>query len=340
MAGENPASTTEYIQHHLTNLVYGNHPDNGWGFAHGAQEAAEMGFMAIHVDSMAWSVGLGILFCWLFRAAAKLATTGVPSGVLNFVELIVEFIDGAVKDSFHGSNKMVAPLALTIFVWIFLMNLMDLLPVDLIPELLMLAGVNYQKIVPSTDPNITLGMALGVFILMLYYSIKIKGTGFVAELTMHPFNHWGFIPINLFMETVGLLAKPFSLGLRLFGNMYAGEMIFILIATMFAAGAGAGLIGGGLHAQIFGDNTSAWFWLVIFILVCGVCTLNLKGKISTGKTVLLCMVFMALGGGLTALAGGLMQWGWAVFHILVITLQAFIFMVLTVVYLSMAHEDH
>ena len=340
MAGENPASTTEYIQHHLTNLVYGNHPENGWGFAHGAQEAAEMGFMAIHVDSMAWSIGLGILFCWIFRSAAKRATTGVPSGMLNFAELIVEFIDGAVKDSFHGSNKMVAPLALTIFVWIFLMNFMDLLPVDLIPELLMMAGVNYQKIVPSTDPNITLGMALGVFILMLYYSIKIKGTGFIAELTMHPFNHWGFIPINLFMETVGLLAKPFSLGLRLFGNMYAGEMIFILIATMFAAGAGAGIIGGGLHAQIFGEHTSALFWLVIFILVCGVCGLNLKGKISTGKTVLLCMAFMALGGGLTALGGGLMQWGWAVFHILVITLQAFIFMVLTVVYLSMAHEDH
>ena len=340
MAADGPANTTEYIQHHLTNLVYGNHPDNGWGFAHGAQEAAEMGFMAIHVDSMAWSIGLGLLFCLLFRAAAKRATTGVPSGMLNFVELVVEFIDGAVKDSFHGNNKMVAPLALTIFVWIFLMNLMDLLPVDLVPELLILAGVEYQKIVPSTDPNITLGMALAVFILMLYYSIKIKGTGFIAELTMHPFNHWGFIPVNLFMETVGLLAKPFSLGLRLFGNMYAGEMIFILIATMFAAGAGAGLIGGGLHAQIFGQDTSAFFWLVIFILVCGVCWLNLKGKISTGKTVLLCVVFMALGGGLTALGGGLMQWGWAVFHILVITLQAFIFMVLTVVYLSMAHEDH
>lgn len=340
MAADGPANTTEYIQHHLTNLVYGNHPENGWGFAHGAQEVAEMGFIAIHVDSMAWSIGLGLLFCLLFRAAAKRATTGVPSGMLNFVELVVEFIDGAVKDSFHGNNKMVAPLALTIFVWIFLMNLMDLLPVDLVPELLILAGVEYQKIVPSTDPNITLGMALGVFILMLYYSIKIKGTGFIAELTMHPFNHWGFIPVNLFMETVGLLAKPFSLGLRLFGNMYAGEMIFILIATMFAAGAGAGLIGGGLHAQIFGQNTSALFWLAIFILVCGVCWLNLKGKISTGKTVLLCVVFMALGGGLTALGGGLMQWGWAVFHILVITLQAFIFMVLTVVYLSMAHEDH
>jgi len=340
MAGENPASTTEYIQHHLTNLVYGNHPENGWSFAHGAQEAADMGFMAVHVDSMAWSIGLGVLFCWLFRYAANRATTGVPTGLLSFVELVVEFIDGAVKDSFQGRNKMVAPLALTIFVWIFLMNFMDLLPVDLIPELLMLAGVPYQKIVPSTDPNITLGMALGVFILMLYYSVKIKGTGFVKELTMHPFNHWAFIPVNLFMETVGLLAKPFSLGLRLFGNMYAGEMIFILIATMFAAGAGAGIIGGGLHAQIFGEQTSAWFWLVIFILVCGVCRLNLKGKISTGRTVLLCMVFMTIGGGLTALGGGLMQWGWAVFHILVITLQAFIFMVLTVVYLSMAHEEH
>jgi F-type H+-transporting ATPase subunit a len=252
---------------------------------------------------------------------------------LNFVELIVEFIDGSVKDSFHGRNKMVAPLALTIFVWIFMMNLMDLLPVDLVPSILGTAGVHFQKIVPSTDPNITMGMALGVFILMLYYSIKIKGTGFIKELTMHPFNHWAFIPINLFMETVGLLAKPFSLGLRLFGNMYAGEMIFILIAMMFAAGAGTGLVAGGLHAQLFGEHTSALFWLVIFVM-------NLKGKISTGKTVLLSAIFMTLGGGVFALGGGLMQWSWAVFHILVITLQAFIFMVLTVVYLSMAHEEH
>ncbi|MDG1819546.1 MAG: F0F1 ATP synthase subunit A [Porticoccaceae bacterium] len=355
MAGGNPASTTEYIQHHLTNLVYGKLPagyerttEQGvevlqadtWTMAHGGQEATDMGFWAIHVDSMIWSIGLGSLFCWMFLRADKKAHTGVPAGWLNFVEMIVEFIDGAVKDSFHGRNKMVAPLALTIFVWVFLMNLMDLLPVDLIPTLLMMAGVEYQKIVPSTDPNITLGMALGVFVLMLYYSFKIKGTGFVKELTMHPFNHWGFIPVNLFMETVGLLAKPFSLGLRLFGNMYAGEMIFILIATMFAAGAGAGFVSGGLHAELFGESTSGYFWLVIFLLVTGVCWLNLKGKVSTGKTVLLCMAFMAIGGGLFALGGGLMQWGWAVFHILVITLQAFIFMVLTVVYLSMAHEDH
>ena len=217
---------------------------------------------------------------------------------------------------------------------------MDLIPVDLIPTLMLLAGVHYQKVVPSTDPNITMGMALGVFVLMLYYSIKIKGVGFVKELTMHPFNHFLFIPVNLFMETVGLLAKPFSLGLRLFGNMYAGEMIFILIAVMFSAGAGSGMVAGGLNAELFGEGTNPLFWLVIFCLVSGICWLNLRGAISTGRTVLLCMVIMALGGGITALGGGMMQWAWAAFHVLIITLQAFIFMVLTVVYLGMAHEQH
>ena len=227
-----------------------------------------------------WSIGLGVVFCWLFRSVAKKAEAGVPSGMVNALEMIVEFVDSTVRDTFHGHNKLVAPLALTIFVWVFLMNLMDLLPVDLIPWLLSFAGVHFQKIVPSTDPNITMGMALGIFILMLYYSIKVKGFGFVRELTMNPFNHPLFIPINLFMEVVGLLAKPFSLGLRLFGNMYAGEMIFILIAALFSAGVA---------------------WMV---------------------------------------PAGLLQVGWAIFHILVITLQAFIFMVLTIVYLSMAHEDH
>jgi F-type H+-transporting ATPase subunit a len=273
-------TTTEYIQHHLTNLVYGKHPDGSWGLAHNAQEAADMGFWAIHVDSLGWSIGLGAIFCWLFKRAANKASTDVPTGFQNFVEWIIEFVDGAVKDGFHGHNKLVAPLALTIFVWVFLMNLMDLIPVDLIPFLFGLAGVHYQKIVPSTDVNITMGMALAVFALMLYYSFKIKGFGFIKELTLHPFNHWAFIPVNLFMEVVGLLARPFSLGLRLFGNMYAGEMIFILIASMYSAG-----------------------------LVLGI-------------------------------FGGLLQMGWAIFHILVITLQAFIFMVLTIVYLSMAHEDH
>jgi F-type H+-transporting ATPase subunit a len=149
-----------------------------------------------------------------------------------------------------------------------------------VPELLLLLGVPYQKIVPSTDPNVTMGMAAAVFLMMLYYNIKVKGFGFVKELTMNPFNHWAFIPVNLFMEVVGFIAKPFSLGLRLFGNMYAGEMIFILIAALF----GAGLM-----------------WMI---------------------------------------PAGLMQMGWAIFHVLIVALQAFIFMVLTVVYLSMAHEDH
>ena len=292
MAGESQ-TISEYIVHHLTNLTYGKLPggylrydgstvpDGGvWTMAHGGDEAAAMGFNAIHVDSMIWSIGLGIIFCWIFRSIAKKASSGVPSGTVNAVEMIVGFVDNTVKDTFHGRNPLVAPLALTIFVWVFLMNLMDLIPVDLIPHTLMLLGVEYQKIVPSTDPNITMGMALGVFILMLYYSITVKGFGFVKELTLNPFNHWVFIPINLFMEVVGLLAKPFSLGLRLFGNMYAGEMIFILIAALFSAGI---------------------VWL---------------------------------------LPAGLMQIGWAIFHILVITLQAFIFMVLTIVYISMAHEDH
>jgi F-type H+-transporting ATPase subunit a len=284
---------SEYIVHHLTNLTYGKLPagferEDGtvvgeagqWVMAHGGAEAAAMGFNAIHIDSMFWSITLGIVFCWLFRKVAKKAEAGVPSKAVNAAEMVVEFVDNTVRDTFHGHNKMVAPLALTIFVWVFLMNLMDLLPVDLVPHLLSLAGVGYQKIVPTTDPNITMGMALGIFILMLYYSIKVKGFGFVKELTLNPFNHWAFIPINLFMEVVGLLAKPFSLGLRLFGNMYAGEMIFILIAALFSAGV---------------------IWLV---------------------------------------PAGLLQVGWAIFHILVITLQAFIFMVLTIVYLSMAHEDH
>jgi F-type H+-transporting ATPase subunit a len=251
-----------------------------WTFAHGADEISAMGFNAIHVDSLGWSIGLGIVFCALFRWVAVRASTEAPSGLINFIEMIVEFIDNQVKDTFHGNNKLIAPLSLTIFVWVFLMNLMDLIPVDVVPELMMLAGVEYQKIVPSTDPNITMGMAIGVFVLMLFYSIKVKGFGFVKELTMNPFNHWAFIPVNLFMEVVGLLAKPFSLGLRLFGNMYAGEMIFILIAALFSAGV---------------------VWLV---------------------------------------PAAFLQIGWAIFHILVITLQAFIFMVLTIVYLSMAHEDH
>jgi F-type H+-transporting ATPase subunit a len=275
------ANSSEYIRHHLTNLVYGQHADGSWGFAHGADEIKEMGFWSINVDSMAFSIGLGCLFLWIFRRAAKKASTDAPTGLQNFIEMMIEFIDDSVRGSFSGKNPLVAPLALTIFVWIFLMNLMDLIPVDHIPWLASLMGIPYLKIVPSTDPNVTFGMSLSVFVLVLYYSIKMKGPGgFFAELAFQPFPKI-MIPINLVLEGVTLIAKPVSLALRLFGNLYAGEMIFILIAIMYSGG-----------------------WIL-------------------------------------GISGGFLQLGWAIFHILIITLQAFIFMTLTIVYLDMASQtDH
>ncbi|UCJ17644.1 F0F1 ATP synthase subunit A [Pseudomonas sp. MM211] len=278
-----------YIQHHLQNLTYGQHPVNGWGFAHSAEEAKEMGFWAFHLDTLGISVVLGLIFIFLFKAAAKRATSDQPGGLQNFVEVLVEFVDGSVKDTFHGRNALIAPLALTIFVWIFLMNLMDLVPVDWIPVAAAKISGNehlFFRAVPTTDPNATLGMALSVFALIIFYSIKVKGIGgFLGELTMHPFSAKNIfvkillIPVNLLLEFVTLIAKPISLALRLFGNLYAGELIFILIAVMF---------GGGI---------------------------------------------------LLAALAGVLQWAWAVFHLIIITLQAFIFMMLTIVYLSMAHED-
>ncbi|MGO3897665.1 MAG: F0F1 ATP synthase subunit A [Psychrobacter sp.] len=283
MASEQTSS--EYISHHLTNWTYGYLPGEGWKVAHTAEEAAQMGFNAIHLDSMLWSIGLGILFCAIFWMVAKKVTSGVPSKTQAAIELIVEFVDNNVRDSYSGTSKLIAPLALTIFVWIFLMNLMDLIPVDFIPGLAGQVGAAmghdphhvFFKIVPTTDPNITLGMSFSVFALIIFYSIKEKGLGgFIGELTLHPFGAKNpiiqaiLIPINFILEAVTLIAKPVSLGLRLFGNMYAGELIFILIALMP-------------------------FWI---------------------------------------------QWAlsvpWAIFHILVITLQAFVFMMLTIVYMSLA----
>ena len=286
MSGET-LSSSEYIKHHLQNLTYGRLPDGSWGLAQTPEQAKEMGFWALHLDTLGFSFGLGILFLFFFYLAARRASTGIPAGLQNFVEWIVEFIDGAVRGSFTGRNPMVAPLALTIFIWVFLMNFMDLLAIDHAPRLAHAAGLPFLKVVPTTDPNATFGMAFGVFALILYYSIKVKGIGgFLGELTMQPFQAQSivmktvFLLPNLFLEVVNLIAKPISLALRLFGNMYAGEMIFILIAVMYGAG------------LVFG--TSA----------------------------------------------GLLQLGWAIFHILIITLQAFIFMTLTIVYLDMAHQAH
>lgn len=289
MAGEQ--TSTDYIAHHLTNWTYGYHPELGWKVAHDAAEAKQMGFMAIHVDSMLWSIGLGIIFLALFWAVGRKATSGVPTKLQAFIEMIVDFVDNSVRESYNGPSKLIAPLSLTIFVWIFLMNLMDLVPIDWIPSLAMKVGEMmghdphhvYFKIVPTTDPNITLGMAFGVLLLIIGFGLKYKGVGgFIAEFTLHPFSAKNpilqaiLIPVNLVLEIVTLIAKPISLGLRLFGNMYAGELIFILIALMP-------------------------FWI---------------------------------------------QWAlsvpWAIFHILVITLQAFVFMMLTIVYLSLisAESEH
>lgn len=267
-------SASAYIKHHLTNLTFGRFPDGHWGFAHDAEQAREMGFWAIHVDTLGWSIVLGLLFLWSFRAAARRATADVPGAWQNAVEALVEWVDGTVRETFHGKSPLIAPLALTLFVWIFLMNLMDLVPVDWLPWLFHQFGVEYMKVVPSTDPNITFGLSLSVFFLILYYSVKIKGLGgFAAELTLHPFGKW-LLPFNLFLEGLGLLVKPVSLALRLFGNLYAGELIFILIALLP-------------------------FWIQWTLAV-----------------------------------------PWALLHVLVITIQAFVFMMLSVVYLSMAHESH
>jgi F-type H+-transporting ATPase subunit a len=284
--GHGELSSSGYIEHHLQNLQVCKAETGEWVWNQCAGNP-----MAINVDSMFWSVLLGLIFVVLFRGAAKKTSSRKPGKFQAFVEIIVEFVDSSVKDTFHGTSRLIAPLGLTIFVWVFLMNLMDLVPVDWIPELAKLGGVPYMKVVPTTDVNVTFGMSIAVFFLILFYTIKYKGvTGLIGELTLHPIapptRGLGLIAtpfivaFNFILESVALLAKPVSLSLRLFGNMFAGELIFILIAIMYSQG----LILGGM--------------------------------------------------------GGVLHMGWAIFHVLIVTLQAFIFMMLTIVYLSLASEKH
>jgi F-type H+-transporting ATPase subunit a len=334
----------DYITHHLQNLTFGQHADGSWGLAHSAEEAAAMGFWAFNVDTLFWAVLLGVGFYLLFRNVAKKANSGVPTRFQSAIEMIVEFVDTSVRESFHGTSKFIAPLALTLFVWIFFMNFMDLIPVDWLPWAAGQMGIHYQKVVPTTDVNATMGMAITVFIMILYFSIKVKGVGgFIAELTGQPFAAKGvvgkivfFVP-NLLLETVALLAKPVSLGLRLFGNLYAGELIFILIAVVFTAG--SGLFAAGL-SSVFGEHIPAWFWVLASASVFATLWLNMKGALDNKKTLWLLFVEIMLVGGLAFLGGQLMHFIWAVFHLIIVTLQAFIFMMLTIVYLSMAHEHH
>jgi F-type H+-transporting ATPase subunit a len=283
MAAEQPITANEYILHHLT-------------FLSNKEPKGIVDFTVIHLDTVFFSVLLALLFGGAFYFAARTATSGVPGKFQNFVELVVEFVDQQVKDSFHGTNKLLAPLALTIFCWVFLFNAMDVLPVDLLPYIAHGAGIEHLKVVPTTDLNVTFAMALTVFVLIIYYSIKVKGLGgFIGELTLQPFSAKNpvvkalLVPANLILEIVPFLARPISLSLRLYGNLFAGEMIFLLLAAL---------------------------------------TLHGISQLSS------------VGGWLLLVAQFALAFLWAVFHLLVITLQAFIFMVLTIVYLAMAQEHH
>ena len=271
MASEAPASSTEYISHHLAHETVGN------------------GFWTWNVDSLFMSVLLGVATIALFYSAARKATPGVPGRWQAFVEMVVEFIDTTVKEVFHLDRSFLAPLALTIFVWVFLMNAMDLLPLDVPGTIAGWFGLKHWRAVPTADLNTTFAMSLTVFFLVIFYSIKAKGAGgYVHELFTAPFGAHPLLWIpNLLLNVVELVAKPVSLAMRLFGNMYAGELVFMLIALLGASWAGFTVASG---ASMFGHF--------------------------------------------------LMGAGWAIFHILIITLQAFIFMVLTVVYCAMATEHH
>lgn len=277
MATEHAPTASEYIVHHLTFLT-------------NKKQVGLVDWSVLHIDSLFFSIGLGLLGVFLMARLAARATSGVPGRFQAAVEIIVEMVADQAKGIVHSpeSRKFVAPLALTVFVWIFLMNAMDLLPVDLLPMIGNAVGVPYLRVVPTADLNATLGMSTAVLLLCLYYSVKIKGLGhWIHELFTAPFGaHPLLWPINFAMQLIEFLAKTVSHGMRLFGNMYAGELIFMLIALMGAAWAGT--VGSGL------------LWV----------------------------------GGV--IAGTI----WAIFHILIITLQAFIFMMLTLVYVGQAHESH
>ena len=284
MAAQQAPGATEYILHHQSFLS--NKAPHGI-----------IDFSVVNYDTVFFSVLLAVVFFGLFWWVARKATTGVPGLTQNIIEWIVEKVDEQVRDSFHGTSRLIAPLALTIFCWVFLFNFMDLVPVDLLPAAARGAGFEHLKVVPSTDLNATFALSLTVFILIIFYSLKMKGVvGFISELTLQPFSAKNvfmqalLVPVNFILESVTFLARPISLSLRLYGNLYAGEMIFLLIAVL--------TLSHGLHAL---TSVGGWFGIIgQFIL----------GFIWTG------------------------------FHILIITIQAFIFAVLTVVYLSMAHEHH
>jgi F-type H+-transporting ATPase subunit a len=277
-------SPNEYIGHHLSFLSNKE--------AHGIFDLS-----VVNLDSVFFSVLLAVVFGGGFYLAARKATSGLPGKFQNFVELIVEFVDTQVKDAFTGKSRLIAPLSLTIFCWVLCFNLMDVIPIDLLPAAASGAGLMHLKIVPSTDLNVVFGLSLTVFLLIIYYSIKMKGFGgFIGGLTLHPFSSKNvfvqalFVPINFVLEFPSFIARPVSLALRLYGNMYAGEMVFALIALL--------TLSKGLPAL---TSPGGWAWILIQI-----------------------------GLGIA----------WSIFDVFIALLQAFIFMMLTIVYLSQASEHH
>ena len=277
MAAEHAALTAnDYISHHLVNLHIGH------------------GFWTLHLDTLIVSGVVGIVVFGLMHYTAKRATAGVPGRLQAFVEIVTGMVHQQVKDTFHAKSELVTPLAITVFVWVFCMNAIDLIPVDFIPKFLGTLGVEHFKPVPTTDPNATFAMSLTVFLLIFVFNIRFKGIGgFIHEVFTAPFHSHNMLlalmlaPVNFVLRLIEEFAKPVSLALRLFGNMFAGEVLFILMVLLAGAWSGPTL---GSAASFMGH------------------------------------VALSL--------------GWAIFHILIITLQAFIFMMLTIVYLSMASESH
>jgi len=263
MQNEAALTPSAYIEHHLTHLSFNL---KTFSFGNG-------GFWTLNLDSTAIALIVGALIFGLLRYVAVTVKAGIPGKFQNIVEMVFEFVHNTVKESYHGTSRLIAPLALTLFLWIFFMNVLDLFPVDALSRLLSLFGVGHFKSVPTTDPNVTFAMSLSIFVLIIFYNLSIKKFHLGKEILTQPFGPY-FFPINVMFRIIEECVKPLSLSLRLFGNMFAGELIFILIALL------------------------PWWaqWL----------------------------------------PGGV----WAIFHILIITLQAFIFMMLTIVYLSMAHETH
>ncbi|MEY2867378.1 MAG: synthase subunit [Pseudomonadota bacterium] len=265
MASEQALTPTNYIQHHLKNLTV---------------QVQDGGFWTLHVDTIVTSVLMGLLIVFAFWLATRKATSGVPGKWQAFVEICLEFVDKQARDTYHGPSKLVTPIAITLFFWILMMNMLKMIPADFIAKPLELVGVHYWKPVPTADVNATLGLSISVFFLMIFFALRSKGLGgFTHEFLTAPFGKW-MLPFNLILNIVEWVSKPVSLAMRLFGNMFGGEIVFLLIWVL-----------GG--ASVFG-----------------------------------------------MLAGGAFGLGWMLFHLLVIPLQAFIFMMLSIVYLSLSEDSH